>query len=270
MEFHPAGTFVKAWQIHGAVSKGVLDVGYVTGQYVYGKHKGFALLSVLPFGPSTRAFARWRVGRGEQILNELFQNVGLNVHGITCGMNGPEGEFWATLPVRSLQSLKIRNVGLFADVFQGAGAKVVQLPGREVIPALERGIIDAFNFNRPYVDIRTGAQDVAKYYYYPSPSHPAEAFDLIINLDKWKEMPITARTLITETCREQMRYTIDDDERRGKDAFATLRTVHSVNVLPVPSSIEQQLRSGWQRVSRVLRNEPDLARILDEMEQIPR
>jgi TRAP-type mannitol/chloroaromatic compound transport system substrate-binding protein len=85
-----------------------------------------------------------------------------------------------------LKGLKYRTVGLAADLFQEMGAKVTQLPGGEIVPALERGVIDAFEFNNPTSDMRFGAQDVIKNYMMGSYHQAMEFFEIVFNKKKYE------------------------------------------------------------------------------------
>ena len=67
---------------------------------------------------------------------------------------------------------------------QAMGASVAQLPGPEILPAMEKGVIDAFEFNNPTSDSRFGAQDVAKYYYLGSYHQASEAIEVVYNKAK--------------------------------------------------------------------------------------
>ena len=71
--------------------------------------------------------------------------------------------------------------GLAADLMQELGMAVAQLPGGEIVPAMQRGVIDAFEFNNPTSDMRFGAQDVAKYYSMGSFHQAQEFFEIIFN-----------------------------------------------------------------------------------------
>src|SRR5690606_1974337 len=91
--------------------------------------------------------------------------------------------------VTELQGYKYRTVGLAADLLQKLGMSVAQLPGGEIVPAMERGVIDAFEFNNPSSDLRFGAQDVAKHYYLSSYHQASESFEFLFNRDFFDSLP---------------------------------------------------------------------------------
>lgn len=185
----PAGAVVGAFQVMDAVNDGVLDMAHTVPVYWYGKSKAASFFGTGPvFGGSASTMLGWFYqGGGAELYRELTQDIlGLNVYGF-MGMPMPAQPFgWFKNPVSTvadLQGFKYRTVGLAADLLQGMGMSVAQLPGGEIVPAMERGVIDAFEFNNPSSDSRFGAQDVAKNYYLSSYHQASEAFEFLINKD---------------------------------------------------------------------------------------
>jgi TRAP-type mannitol/chloroaromatic compound transport system substrate-binding protein len=185
----PAGAVVGAFQVMDAVNDGVLDMAHTVPVYWYGKSKAASFFGTGPvFGGSASTMLGWFYqGGGAELYRELTQDIlGLNVYGF-MGMPMPAQPFgWFKNPVSTvadLQGFKYRTVGLAADLLQAMGMSVAQLPGGEIVPAMERGVIDAFEFNNPSSDSRFGAQDVAKNYYLSSYHQASEAFEFLINKD---------------------------------------------------------------------------------------
>ena len=185
----PAGAVVAAFQVMDAVSDGVIDAAHSVSVYWYGKNKAASFFGTGPvFGGSSTTMLGWFYqGGGKELYEELTQQIlGLNVYGM-MGMPMPAQPFgWFKQEVNTvadLQGFKYRTVGLAADLLQGMGMSVAQLPGGEIVPAMERGVIDAFEFNNPSSDSRFGAQDVAKNYYLSSYHQASEAFEFLFNKD---------------------------------------------------------------------------------------
>jgi TRAP-type mannitol/chloroaromatic compound transport system substrate-binding protein len=185
----PAGAVVGAFQVMDAVSDGVLDICHSVPVYWYGKSKAASFFGTGPvFGGSATTMLGWFYeGGGKELYEELTQQtLGLNVYGM-MGMPMPAQPFgWFKNEVNTvadIQGLKYRTVGLAADLLQSMGMSVAQLPGGEIVPAMERGVIDAFEFNNPSSDSRFGAQDVAKNYYLSSYHQASEAFEFVFNKD---------------------------------------------------------------------------------------
>ncbi|MFN4154942.1 MAG: TRAP transporter substrate-binding protein [Paracoccaceae bacterium] len=190
----PAGAIVGAFQVMDAVHDGVLDAAHTVPVYWYGKSKAASFFGTGPvFGGSATTMLGWFYqGGGAELYRELTQDIlGLNVIGM-MGMPMPAQPFgWFKGEVNTLadiQGFKYRTVGLAADLLQQMGMSVAQLPGGEIVPAMERGVIDAFEFNNPSSDRRFGAQDVAKNYYLSSYHQASEAFEFLFNADFMEDL----------------------------------------------------------------------------------
>jgi len=185
----PAGAVVGAFQVMDAVSDGVLDAAHSVPVYWYGKDKAASLFGTGPvFGGSAQTMMGWFYeGGGFDFYQQLVQEkLGLNVTGyLGFPMYAqPFGWFKDEIAtVDDINGLKYRTVGLAADLLQSMGMSVAQLPGGEIVPAMERGVIDAFEFNNPSSDRDFGAQDVAKNYYLSSYHQASEAFEFLFNND---------------------------------------------------------------------------------------
>ena len=165
IDYLVAGAVVKPFEVMDATSKGVIDASHSVPVYWYGKSK---VASLFGSGPITGCDAHQTLawiyrGGGLDLYNELLQKIQLNVVGYFAMPMPTQPLGWFKKPLASakeLAGLKYRTVGLAADLMQELGVKVTQLPGGEIIPALEKGVIDAFEFNNPTSDRRFGAQDV--------------------------------------------------------------------------------------------------------------
>ncbi len=183
----PAGAVVGAFQVLDAVNDGVLDAAHSVPVYWYGKNKAASLFGTGPvFGGSATTMLSWFYeGGGQELYRELTQDImGLDVVGYLGFPMFAQPFGWFKGEVNSvadLQGFKYRTVGLAADLMAKLGMSVAQLPGGEIVPAMERGVIDAFEFNNPTSDRRFGAQDVAKNYYLSSYHQASESFEFLFS-----------------------------------------------------------------------------------------
>ena len=190
----PAGAVVGAFQVLDACHDGVLDAAHSVPVYWYGKSKAASLFGTGPvFGGSATTMLAWfNAGGGAEFYRELTQDVlGLNVVGFLGFPMFAQPFGWFKGEVNSvadIQGFKYRTVGLAADLMQAMGMSVAQLPGGEIVPAMERGVIDAFEFNNPSSDSRFGAQDVAKNYYLSSYHQASESFEFLFNKDFFDDL----------------------------------------------------------------------------------
>ena len=134
-----------------------------------------------------------------------------NVMVLPSAMQTTETFLYSTKPINTiedLKKLKIRSVGIRGDVFKAAGASVVGMPAGEIVPAMERGVIDAAEFANFFGDIPMGFADAAKYVYFnPHSSSPSNLM-LFINLNEWNKIPADLQKLIKEASFESMKWSL--------------------------------------------------------------
>jgi TRAP-type mannitol/chloroaromatic compound transport system substrate-binding protein len=194
IDYLVGGAVVKPFEVMDAVSNGVLDAGHTVPAYWYGKSK---VASLFGSGPITGCDAQQTLawiyrGGGLELYRELLKQLNLDVVGFFEMPMPTQPLGWFKKPIKSmadLKGMKYRTVGLASDLFQEMGLKVTQLPGGEIIPAMERGVIDAFEYNNPTSDMRLGAQDVATYYMMGSYHQAMEFFEVIFNRQKYESLP---------------------------------------------------------------------------------
>jgi TRAP-type mannitol/chloroaromatic compound transport system substrate-binding protein len=190
----PAGAVVGAFDVQDAAHDGAIDAAHTVPVYWYGKHKGASLFGTGPVwgGNAANVLAWIQYGGGKDFYRELVQDIlGLNLVGFFGFPMPAQPLGWFKNEMTSadqLNGLKYRTVGLAADLFQAMGVSVTQLPGGEIVPAMDRGVIDAFEFNNPTSDRRFGAQDVAKNYMLGSYHQASESFEFIFNRDRFESL----------------------------------------------------------------------------------
>jgi TRAP-type mannitol/chloroaromatic compound transport system substrate-binding protein len=265
----PAGAVVKAFQVMDAVSDGVLDAAHSVCVYWYGKNKAASLFGTGPvFGGSATTMLAWfNGGGGRELYRELTQDkMGLNVVGL-LGFPMPAQPFgWFKKPVNKaaeLKGYKYRTVGLAADLMQKIGMSVAQLPGGEIVPAMERGVIDAFEFNNPSSDMRFGAQDVAKYYYLSSYHQASESFEFLFNKDFLDDLDDDLRAILefgVESASTANTATALDNYSKDLE---TLQTKDGVNVERTSQDILDAQLDAWDEIIPELEKDPFMKKVLD-------
>ena len=189
-----SGAVVKSFRVQDAVHKGVLDGGHGVTVYWYGKSKVASLFGTGPvFGQDAHLGLAWvHNGGGQELYDELIGKLGINTVGFFAMPMPTQPLGWFKKEIKSVKDLvglKYRTGGLAADLMQEMGLKVTQLPGGEIVPALERGVIEAFEFNNPTSDKSFGAHDVSKVYMLGSYHQAAEFFEIIFNKTKYDKLP---------------------------------------------------------------------------------
>jgi TRAP-type mannitol/chloroaromatic compound transport system substrate-binding protein len=242
IEVLPAGAVVPAFGLLDAVSKGTLDGGHGVVVYHYGKQTALALWGSGPsYGMDANMMLAWhKYGGGKDLLDKLYKSIGANVVSFPYGPMPTQPLGWFKKPVTKaddLKGLKFRTVGLSIDVFTGLGAAVNALPGGEIVPAMDRGLLDAAEFNNASSDRILGFPDVSKVCMLQSYHQNAEQFEILFNKTKFDGLPEKMKAIIgyaVEAASQDMswkavdRYSKDYMEMQSKDKVRFYRTPDSV------------------------------------------
>jgi TRAP-type mannitol/chloroaromatic compound transport system substrate-binding protein len=263
-----AGAVVPAFQLQDAVHAGILDGGHGVAAYWYGKNKAFALFGTGPsFGWNANSFLGWmNYGGGYDLYNELQQQVlKLNIVGFLSGPMPAQPLGWFKKEITSaddLRGLKYRTVGLAADLNRQLGAAVTILAGGEIVPALERGVIDGAEFNNPSSDSILGFADVSKNYMLQSYHQAGETFELIFNKAKYDTLPPELKAILkysAEAASADMSWKALD--RYSKDLEAL--KARGVTVTKTPDPILQTQLEAWDKVIEEFSKDPFFKKVID-------
>jgi TRAP-type mannitol/chloroaromatic compound transport system substrate-binding protein len=201
IEVLPAGSVVPAFGLLDAVSKGTLDGGHGVLVYHYGKQNALALWGSGPaFGMDANMLLAWhKYGGGKELLAKLYASIGANVVSFPYGPMPTQPLGWFKKPITKpddMKGLKYRTVGISIDVFTAMGAAVNALPGGEIVPAMDRGLLDAAEFNNASSDRLLGFADVSKVCMLQSYHQNAEQFEITFNKTKYDALPEKIRAII--------------------------------------------------------------------------
>ena len=201
IEVLPSGAVVPAFQLLEAVNKGTLDGGHGVVAYHYGKNSALALWGSGPaFGMDPNMVLAWHYyGGGKALLEEIYKAINMDVVSYLYGPMPTQPLGWFKKPIaraEDLKGLKYRTVGLSVDIFTAMGAAVNPLPGSEIVPALDRGLIDAAEFNNASSDRALGFQDVAKNCMLQSYHQSGEQFEILFNKTKYNTLPQELKSIV--------------------------------------------------------------------------
>jgi TRAP-type mannitol/chloroaromatic compound transport system substrate-binding protein len=245
IEVLPAGAVVPAFGLLDAVSKGTLDGGHGVLVYHYGKQTALALWGSGPaFGMDANMLLSWhKYGGGKQLLDKLYKSINANVVSFPYGPMPTQPLGWFKKPVTKaddLKGLKFRTVGISIDVFTGLGAAVNALPGGDIVPAMDRGLLDAAEFNNATSDRILGFADVSKVCMLQSYHQNAEQFEILFNKTKFDALPDKMKALIeiaVEAASADMSWKAVD--RYSKD-YIELQTKDKVRFYKTPDGLLQR------------------------------
>jgi len=255
IEVLPAGAVVPAFQLLDAVSKGVLDGGHGVLVYHYGKQTALALWGSGPgYGMDANMLLSWhKYGGGKELLNEIFTSIGANVVSFPYGPMPTQPLGWYKKPITKpddFKGLKFRTVGISIDVFTGLGAAVNALPGGEIVAAMDRGLLDAAEFNNATSDRILGFADVSKVLMQQSYHQNAEQFEISFNKTKFDALPAKMKAIIenaVEAASQDMSWKAVD--RYSKD-YIELQTKDNVKVYKTPDSVLKRQLEIFDEVAK--------------------
>jgi TRAP-type mannitol/chloroaromatic compound transport system substrate-binding protein len=269
IEVLPSGSVVPAFQLLDAVNKGTLDGGHGVLAYHYGKNTALALWGSGPaYGMDPNMVLAWHQhGGGKALLEEIYKALNVDVVSYVYGPMPTQPLGWFKKPVArvdDLKGLKFRTVGLAIDVFKELGAAVNPLPGGEIVPALDRGLIDAAEFNNASSDRILGFPDVVKNCMLQSFHQSGEQFEILFNKDKFNALPAELRAIIdyaVQASSAAMSWKAID--RNSKD-YIELKSKDKVNFFKTPDAILRAQLAAWDKViAEKSKENPLFAKVLD-------
>jgi TRAP-type mannitol/chloroaromatic compound transport system substrate-binding protein len=274
IEVLPAGSVVKAFDLLDAVSKGTLDGGHGVLVYWYGKNPALALWGSGPaFGMDANMLLAWhKYGGGKEILADIYKSLNLDVVSFPYGPMPTEPLGWYAKPIKSVddfKGLKFRTVGLGIEMYTAMGAAVNALPGAEIVPALDRGLIDAAEFNNPSSDKALGFPDVAKVYMMQSFHQSAETFEILFNKPKFDALPEHFKNIISnavEAASADMSWKATD---RYSQDYIDIQSQGKVKVYKTPNSVLQAQLKIWDEVTakKSTAENPWFKKVLDSQKE---
>ena len=252
IEVLPSGSVVPAFQLLDAVNKGTLDGGHGVLAYHYGKSSALALWGSGPaFGMDPNMVLSWhQYGGGKQLLEEIYKSLNIDVASYVYGPMPTQPLGWFKKPiakVTDLKGLKYRTVGLAVDIFTELGVAVNPLPGGEIVPALDRGLIDAAEFNNATSDRILGFPDVVKNCMLQSFHQSGEQFEILFNKGKLDALPAELKSIIeysVQASSAEMSWKAID--RNSKD-YADMKK-QGIKFYKTPDAILKAQLDAWDKV----------------------
>jgi TRAP-type mannitol/chloroaromatic compound transport system substrate-binding protein len=253
IEVLPAGAVVPAFGLLDAVSKGTLDGGHGVLVYHYGKQNALAMWGSSPaFAMDANMMLSWhKYGGGKELLNKLYQSIGANVVSFPYGPMPTQPLGWFKKPITKaddFKGLKFRTVGISIDLFTGMGAAVNALPGGEIVPAMDRGLLDAAEFNNASSDRLLGFADVSKVCMLQSYHQNAEQFEITFNKTKYDALPDKMKAIIAyavDAASADMSWKAID---RYSQDYIELQTKDKVRFYKTPDSVLQKQLNIFDQV----------------------
>lgn len=264
---HPAGALAPPFEALDAVSKGVFEANYGYSAQWIGKIPVSPLFCSVPGGFSTFDFAMWvNHGGGKELWQEMYDRYKFNVKVIHAGTISMEIFMWAKKPLRTIddfKGIKMRMMPLMGHVLSAKGFSVVFLPAAEILPALERGVIDAAEYSVPIFDLKAGYGDVCKYYHYPGIHQPTGQPELLVNKEVWKKLPDDLKLMVEKICQFHVFDSWLYGDNENIKALAEFEKKGNVKVLMDPKTVETFTNWAWEYLDAQAVKDPFFKKVWD-------
>ena len=258
VETMAGGQVVPPFEVLDATHKKVLDGAHAVSYYWIGKHKAttlFASTPAGPFGMDHMDFLGWMYeGGGLEMYWEMYQKeMKLNVIAFPILPSSPQAFGWFKRPIKNLadfKGMKCRQTGIVAEIFQKMGMQTVNMPGGEIVPSAQRGVIDCAEWVGGIEDLRLGLPQVFKYHYVPGMHEPSVFGELLINNDVWTSLPAQQQEAIrSATIETIVRWSIRW-QKQNADAMEEMRTKYGTVILRTPPDILIAFLKAWDEMAK--------------------
>ncbi len=252
-----AGQIVPPFEVLDATNKKVIDGAHAIAYYWVGKNKAATLFSSTPAGIAgmdQMDYLGWIYeGGGLDLWWDFYQKeLKLNVIAFPILPASPQALGWFKRPIKNLadfKGLKCRQTGIVAEVYQRMGMQTVNMPGGEIVPSAQRGVIDCAEWVGGIEDLRLGLPQVWKYHYTPGPHEMSSIGELMINSDVFKGLAAqqqeAIRSAVTETF---VRWWVKW-QKQNADAIVEMRTKHGTQILRTPPEILIAFFKTWDAIA---------------------
>jgi len=253
----PAGQVVPAFEVLDATHKKVLDGSHAWSGYWVGKNKTAILFTGGPGGTfgmdMIDAFGWMHHGGGIDLAQEFFnKELKLNIYWIPILPSGPQAFGWFKRPIKNLadfKGMKCRQTGMAAEIWQKMGMQTVNMPGGEIIPSAQRGVIDCAEWVGGVEDLRLGFHNVWKYHYTPGMHENVTIGEVLINGDVWRGLSATHQEILKGAAAETFVVWWAKWQRQNADAIRELQTKHGVRILRTPPDILTEFLKTWDGIA---------------------
>ena len=242
-EVLPDGAVVGFFDILDAVHKGVVEAGFAWTHFWSGKNSAAYLFSnpAASTGMDQLSHMAWYLhGGGYELYQKFYAEVlKFNVEGFLMQPMGPDPFGWFKRPIKNLEDfkkLKYRSPpGITGEIFKEMGASPVALPGGEIVPSAQRGVIDAAEWIGPADDMNLGLYTVWKNYYLQGLHQATDVGEILFSKTFWNKLPADLQEIIKGAIIASMMetYTYGNIHKNAL-AIKALRDEHGVKLYDTP------------------------------------
>ena len=251
-----------------AMSDGRLDIKiYGAGElvppyYWIAKHPAMPFFTTLPGGLTLQEHAAWiYFGGGQALWDELYAKFGLK--GFLAGAGGCNVGGWFQKEIKSLEDfkgLRMRIPGLGGEMLSRIGGVPVNMPGGEILPALQSGVLDAAEWVAPYNDMAFGFHKIAKYYYAPGIQEPGSALALTLNLSAYNDLPNDLQNIIKNAAENEAFRMLSEMTAGNAEALQVLVNKHNVKLRSFPDDVMEAMFKAAKEMMEEMKNKDEFTK----------
>ena len=242
-EILPAGAIVAVNDTLDAVDKGLIEGGFAWTHYWSGKHPAAVLFGSPAAGSGVGmdnfAWVSWYLyGGGQALYDQLWKEMKVNIKGFILQPVGPEALGWFKKPIASMadfRKLRFRTPpGIPGQIYNDIGVASVAMGGGDILPALEKGVIDAAEWCCPKPDMTFGFHKVMKHYYLEGLHQVVVNADLYMNGTVWGKLTPLQKKAIEVAANASLMKTVAYRIYENGKALQELTTQHGVVLHDTP------------------------------------
>ena len=262
IKIYSAGELVPAFEVFDAVRAGTAEMGHDAPYYWIAKHPAIPFFTTLPGGLTAHEHAAWlNFGGGQELWDELYSTF--NLKGFLAGTGGCNVGGWFQKEINSLDDLKglrMRIPGLGGEMLSRIGGVPVNMPGGEILPALQSGVLDAAEWVAPYNDMAFGFHKIAKYYYAPGMQEPGSALALTLNLSAYNDLPNDLKHIIKNAAENEAFRMLSEMTAGNAMALQVLLNKHKVKVRTFPDDVMEAMFKAAKEMMEEMKNKDEFTK----------
>jgi len=276
IEVLPAGAVVGVFEILDAVDKGIVNGGFAWTHYWSGKHPAGLLFSAptagLGVGLDQVSVISWFYdGGGDVLYQQFFTDIlKYKVKGFLCMPMGPDPFGWFSKPINSLsdaKKMKLRSPpGIPAESFKEMGMSTVSMPGGEIVPSAQRGVIDAAEWIGPADDAALGLSTVWKHYYLQGLHQAIDIGNIYVKMDWWNKLPKDLQAIFQTGIMALVTDTYNWNVSQNSKALKKFVVEDKVQVHNTPADIFPAYMAASKKVlEKYAKQDPFFAKVYKSM-----
>ena len=264
-EVFPAGALVPPFEGVKAASDGVYQANYGYSAQWVGKIPVSPLFCSVPGGFNAIDMQMWlEHGGGKELHQEMYDKYGFNVKVFYGSPISMENFMWSKKPLRTIEDfkgLKMRMMPLMGDVLSKHGMSVVFMPAGEIMPNLQRGVIDAAEYSIPAFDKTLGIWEVCKYVMLPGVHQPTGQFEILVNKKAYAALPDDVKEKL-EAAIYKMRFkNYLWMESKNLEAVEFFQKKGVETVVMDPGSVQTMVKWAWEYLDERSKDDPFFAKV---------